>query len=348
MNRLCIFVLLLFSLILLIPLHSQITYNWGVVSGTQDSITAYVNAVNVSGNATLGIVMQNWPWVKLFVDGAWDLNAPDSTGFLLWDSLIEWDNYTEYISFNPTDLIPYGNHSVEVRRYASPNNYIPFLGPELYYLPNMFELLTYTPAVSYFSTDLVNASLALHNVSNSTCILNYQDNQWIQMYFDGVLITPSYQTNNSFAYIVPDETYMVYFQYNPALQITYGEHSFYFSISDYGTTPAVSFTLINPSGNSDETTPETSIEVYPNPMGSHLQILWKAPHPISLTRQIVCVYNLKGQKLKTINLTTNSYGDYQGLWDGTDNSGITCSSGIYFLRSDFNHARFSKKIILHH
>jgi hypothetical protein len=87
--------------------------------------------------------------------------------------------------------------------------------------------------------------------------------------------------------------------------------------------------MVNPAGNPENQTPPTSnISLYPNPFSTILKI----SSEFSLKASI---YNIKGQKIKSITI------DKEFIWDGKDENGINTQSGIYFLKT----ANTTRKLI---
>ncbi|WP_461366470.1 FlgD immunoglobulin-like domain containing protein, partial [Candidatus Darwinibacter acetoxidans] len=58
-------------------------------------------------------------------------------------------------------------------------------------------------------------------------------------------------------------------------------------------------------------------------------------------------YNIKGQKVKSIPLDSSKSGEQFSYWDGRDEAGRHCSSGVYILNLKVNGIRvLSKKVTL--
>ncbi|MCK4980560.1 MAG: T9SS type A sorting domain-containing protein, partial [Candidatus Delongbacteria bacterium] len=72
---------------------------------------------------------------------------------------------------------------------------------------------------------------------------------------------------------------------------------------------------------------------YPNPFNPTTTIKFSIPEEgeVDLT-----IYNIKGQKIKT--LAKNQYvkGDHSIIWNGNDELGNSVSSGLYFYRLNIN------------
>lgn len=114
----------------------------------------------------------------------------------------------------------------------------------------------------------------------------------------------------------------------------------------------------------DEITfPVTSVAVIPNENGVPANIKFNGnyPNPFNPTttfsyslgsesKVALTLYNIKGQKIKTLINERQSEGIHQVIWDGTDNHGKKVSTGIYFSHFDAsdeeNDYTSIKKIIL--
>ena len=78
---------------------------------------------------------------------------------------------------------------------------------------------------------------------------------------------------------------------------------------------------------------------YPNPFNPTTAIEFNLPKSEHVTLNI---YNVLGQKITTLVDQTLSSGNKRVVWDGTDSSGRTVQSGIYFYRiqaGDFTQTR---------
>jgi hypothetical protein len=99
-----------------------------------------------------------------------------------------------------------------------------------------------------------------------------------------------------------------------------------------------------------EETPESALPTgfnlsqnYPNPFNPETRIEFSLPHTGQVTIEI---YNILGQKVKTLVNERLSAGKKTVTWDGTDDSGALVSSGVYLYRikpGDFVEA---KKMVL--
>lgn len=75
-------------------------------------------------------------------------------------------------------------------------------------------------------------------------------------------------------------------------------------------------------------TPSVNIfTTYPNPMTHHVNIKATNDDP-SLQNARIDIYNIKGQLVRSLKLTNG-----ETYWDGKDNIGYNCPSGVYLIRS---------------
>ncbi|UCG62774.1 MAG: T9SS type A sorting domain-containing protein [Candidatus Zixiibacteriota bacterium] len=82
---------------------------------------------------------------------------------------------------------------------------------------------------------------------------------------------------------------------------------------------------------------------YPNPFNSHTTIPYSLENP---ARVDLSVYNLLGQKVKTLVSGSKPAGEHVINWDGTDDNGESVASGVYLYQLETNEYVDSKKLIL--
>ncbi len=107
------------------------------------------------------------------------------------------------------------------------------------------------------------------------------------------------------------------------------------------------FVLNAPTGTDDQyqTLPTTSVSLrnYPNPFNPVTTIAFNVPKASNVTAEI---YNLKGQKVKTLVHGFLSTGLQQLSWNGTNDMGKTVSSGIYFCKVKGNNFHSTHKMVM--
>ena len=72
---------------------------------------------------------------------------------------------------------------------------------------------------------------------------------------------------------------------------------------------------------------------YPNPFNPETTIKYQLPKTSKVT---LTIYNILGQKIKTLVDEEKQTGYYSVKWDGTDDFGAKVSSGIYIYRMETN------------
>ena len=93
--------------------------------------------------------------------------------------------------------------------------------------------------------------------------------------------------------------------------------------------------------------PEHSIQIrtYPNPFNPTTTISFSVP---AESHAELSIYNIKGQKVKTLINDQLSAGEHSVVWDGKDDNNKPVGSGIYFyqLRIDGNSKAINKMILM--
>ncbi|NLW18599.1 MAG: T9SS type A sorting domain-containing protein [Candidatus Cloacimonetes bacterium] len=108
---------------------------------------------------------------------------------------------------------------------------------------------------------------------------------------------------------------------------------------EFGSKPWVS--------NDDPTTPAIGTPVleqnYPNPFNPITTIKYTIEKPGEVSLDI---YNVKGQLVKTLYHGTATVGSHTAIWNGFDNSGNACPSGVYFYNLRTPNANLVRKMLL--
>jgi len=82
---------------------------------------------------------------------------------------------------------------------------------------------------------------------------------------------------------------------------------------------------------------------YPNPFNANTTISYTLTNDGQIS---LAVYDLAGRKVANLFNGNQSAGNYQIVWDGTDNSGQVASSGIYFYRLIANGQSSTRRMML--
>jgi len=82
---------------------------------------------------------------------------------------------------------------------------------------------------------------------------------------------------------------------------------------------------------------------YPNPFNAQTVIKFNLTQEAEVKLEI---FNLLGQKVKTMLHQKLAAGGYSLIWDGSDNNGKELASGLYFYRLNLGGLSQSKKMLL--
>ncbi|MCK4312683.1 MAG: T9SS type A sorting domain-containing protein [Candidatus Cloacimonetes bacterium] len=92
--------------------------------------------------------------------------------------------------------------------------------------------------------------------------------------------------------------------------------------------------------------PKYTLSIYPNPFNPSTTIFFNISRKDAKYAKII-IYNIKGQKVKTLNIENCKLNIGQVVWNGTDDSGKYVSSGVYFCRLKVNgKSEIVKKMLL--
>jgi hypothetical protein len=85
------------------------------------------------------------------------------------------------------------------------------------------------------------------------------------------------------------------------------------------------------------------LNVYPNPFNPSAFITYSLQEAGEVSFSI---YNLRGQLLRRIEPGSEPAGTHQIVWDGKDQLGQSCSSGIYRIRMDTANGSYIRRMVL--
>ncbi|MFA6470333.1 MAG: T9SS type A sorting domain-containing protein [Bacteroidota bacterium] len=101
--------------------------------------------------------------------------------------------------------------------------------------------------------------------------------------------------------------------------------------------------LVTVADNEQVLTDFTLEQNFPNPFNPTTTIKYTLPTGSFVT---IAVYNVLGQKVKTLISESRDKGSYQVFWDGTDDANNSVAGGIYFYRLETNELRITKRMLL--
>lgn len=103
---------------------------------------------------------------------------------------------------------------------------------------------------------------------------------------------------------------------------------------------------ITPTANSDAFAPVISSgldSIYPNPFNPSTSVRYNIARAEKVSLNI---YNLRGQKVKSLINESKTAGAHTVSWDGTDEAGNPVASGVYYLRLQTDTARETRKLTM--
>lgn len=102
----------------------------------------------------------------------------------------------------------------------------------------------------------------------------------------------------------------------------------------------------DPVANEDNVAPVLRSELkgnYPNPFNPQTTISYSVKENIPVTIEI---YNVKGQKVKTLVQESKAAGDYSVVWNGVDENNRAMASGVYYFKMIAGKYSSTKKMML--
>jgi flagellar hook assembly protein FlgD len=75
------------------------------------------------------------------------------------------------------------------------------------------------------------------------------------------------------------------------------------------------------------------LQNFPNPFNGSTTIRYEIPDTKTTeTKAAIQIFNMLGQKVKTLVYAPHDPGTYNITWDGTNDAGAHVASGVYFYR----------------
>jgi hypothetical protein len=105
----------------------------------------------------------------------------------------------------------------------------------------------------------------------------------------------------------------------------------------------VTFTYNGDSANNGVVAATALLGNYPNPFNPSTEIFFSMKEAGKLSIE---VYNIKGEKVKTLLNETVAAGNNSIEWNGTDDNNRAVSSGVYFYKMKSSTFESAKKMIM--
>lgn len=108
---------------------------------------------------------------------------------------------------------------------------------------------------------------------------------------------------------------------------------------------AVDFIISDPNPPAIPSATEL-ISVFPNPFNPCAYVLYSIGEDSGGVDVQIKIYNSKGQIVRSHDAGSREPGIYRFIWDGTDNGGSVCSSGVYYFRMRAGRETYQRKAVL--
>ena len=101
----------------------------------------------------------------------------------------------------------------------------------------------------------------------------------------------------------------------------------------------------DPVANSKEDIAKFSVELkaYPNPFNPETNLAFNLKNDSNVK---IAIYNIRGQKVRTLCEKHFSSGNHSVRWNGKSDNGSNSATGVYFVRMITNEGSITKKIIM--
>jgi hypothetical protein len=111
---------------------------------------------------------------------------------------------------------------------------------------------------------------------------------------------------------------------------------------DLGDLPLV-WDYSTPLDNPDLISAPASLSCYPNPFSRSVNIAYRLKESGFASLDI---YNVKGQKIRTLFSGTAKAGGYSAVWDGSDSGGRQAANGVYYYRLSAGSRVLTRSLVL--
>jgi len=162
---------------------------------------------------------------------------------------------------------------------------------------------------------------------------------YFSFYLDGTMIESwSGETDwQHFNYFVEAGTHTLKWEYNKDGSVSSGEDTCWL---DYISFPPTSFAHVN---KENDLIKVKLIGNYPNPFNPQTVIKFQLSKEMPVE---INIYNIKGQKVRTLIDEEKEAGSHSIVWNGNDGNNYPVSSGVYFYRMITGEVISSKKMLL--
>jgi Secretion system C-terminal sorting domain len=108
--------------------------------------------------------------------------------------------------------------------------------------------------------------------------------------------------------------------------------------------PGIHYEVSFKNNQEDVVPPQFDLNCYPNPFNPELTISFSTTESTKYTE--ITIFNVKGQKVKTLVSELFRPDDYNIVWKGDDQRGNKVSSGVYYVRLQVGEDIVNRKVIM--
>ena len=341
---LVIFTIFLFA----ISLFAQTVYNMNESEGNSTPPTADLVPIGTNVVNLFGVTGDDDDWFNycVFLVHHWDtiqVTITDATNgpALYVDVCTEDPGVVQHVLNGIGDSFTYivaneANHYIRVYSTVPANSYeVTIYNAEEETLPVVLSSFT-----GEFNNGLVGLKWITQSetdLSGYNVLRNENNTLETALMVNGGIISP---TNSSTEHL-----------YTYQDQETETNHEYYYwleSVNRDGTVEHYGPVTVSTTTSGGNTTPEI-VEVtgmdsaYPNPFGTETNVKFRLSNDMNVKLDI---YNLKGQKIRSLYNGELSKGVHSYKWDGKNSNGKSISSGLYFGRLTTPTGVFNSKLYL--
>jgi hypothetical protein len=175
----------------------------------------------------------------------------------------------------------------------------------------------------------VSFSIYSEDTVQITCIPRQTGSYEFQLYRDGCVMFFDFFEDSLEIYQQPEFqiNYEYYYEFIKIPEFTF---------SFFRLTESFLYSLLNPAGTQDYEITVYSTNLYqnhPNPFNPSTTIEFSIQKDSKID---LSIYNIKGQKIRTLAQNDFTNGSHTIIWDGDNNFGKPVSSGIYYYKLNVN------------
>jgi len=301
-------------------------WHYAVVTGNVNTQSLYIDGLLIGSRG--GSINNGW-WTDSFIGTGFDVPSRGfpSTGWHYYDGNLDEVHVANTARNADWILTEYNNQS-------SPSSFLKYIGAEIS-LPVELSSFSAVLSADYFvrlqwttqSETAVSGFYIYRGSSNDVSV--------------AALISPLIEATNS--------SDMHNYTYVDAELDEAGTYYYWLSVQNYD--GSVEYHGPNTVTYDNATNPETSdtplisslSSIYPNPFNPSATIAYDLRKNVEVN---FFIYNSRGQVVRRISEGQKAAGNWKLAWNGIDDNGNYCASGVYYFRMYAGEESFVKKAVL--